>query len=208
MLSPDLILNAYAQGVFPMAESRDAADVFWVSPERRGLFPIGGFHISRSLARSLRSGRFSATFDRDFLGVVMGCADRAETWINPPILSVYRALHARGEAHSVEVWAEDRLVGGVFGIRIGAVFFGESMFSRETDASKVALAVLHDRLVQGGFRLFDTQFLTPHLASLGAVEVPRGVYLRQLAQAVQAQARFTTEPADLYGVAQRNGQTS
>lgn len=210
-LTPDLILSAYAQGIFPMAESRDADEVFWVSPERRGVFPIGGFRISRSLARRMRSGAFGVTFDSAFGDVVDGCADRPETWINPAIHAVYRALHARGQAHSVEVWDGPTLAGGVFGIAIGAAFFGESMFSRARDASKVALAYLADRLAQGGFRLFDTQFLTPHLASLGAVELSRAAYLRQLAQAVRMPADFG--PADQpvpapQDVIQRSAQTS
>lgn len=211
VLSAEIILAAYARGIFPMAEHRHAEEVFWVSPERRGIFPIGGFHISRSLARTLRRGAFRVTVDRAFAAVVDGCADRPETWINAAIRAVYLDLHDQGHAHSVEVWEGEALVGGVFGIAIGAAFFGESMFSRRTDASKVALAYLHDRLLTGGFRLFDTQFLTPHLASLGAVEIARAEYLRRLAAAVRAPARFDAQGAGVASagsVIQRSAQTS
>jgi leucyl/phenylalanyl-tRNA--protein transferase len=182
-----------------MAESRQSDAVFWVSPERRGVFPVGGMHISRSLTRTLRSGRFTASADRAFAQVVAGCADRDETWINPDLFRVYDALHAGGAAHSIEIWQGERLVGGVFGIVLGAAFFGESMFSTATDASKVALAVLQARLVAGGFRLFDTQFLTPHLASLGAIEIPRAQYLRHLVQALRQRGDFYSAGASSAG---------
>src|SRR5690606_7095702 len=146
--------------------------------------------ISRSLARTLRSGRFSVSYDRAFTDVVSGCADRDETWINDTIFALYARLHQRGQAHSVEVWQGFTLVGGVYGVAIGAAFFGESMFSRRTDASKIALAYLIDRLRSGGFTLFDTQFLTPHLESLGGVEISRAAYRRRLAQALQIRADF------------------
>ena len=149
-----------------------------------------GFHISRSLRRSLLHGGFHASADRDFTGVVLGCADRPETWINAEIFELYQQLHQMGHAHSIEIWREDRLVGGLYGVTLGAAFFGESMFSRVTDASKVALAYTMHRLRAGGFTLFDTQFLTAHLASLGAIEIPRQEYRRRLAQALAIEARF------------------
>ena len=183
-ISPELLLEAYRQGVFPMAESRDDPEVFWVDPKRRGIIPLDGFHVSRSLARTLRQGRLRVTCDADFEGVVAGCAARDETWISGPIADLYAELHRRGHAHSVEVWDGEQLAGGVYGVALGAAFFGESMFSRRTDASKVALFHLVERLRSGGFRLFDTQFLTPHLASLGGVEVSRTAYRRMLGDAL------------------------
>jgi leucyl/phenylalanyl-tRNA--protein transferase len=189
-LSPELLLLAYAQGIFPMAEGRDDPEVFWVDPRRRGIVPLDGFHVSRSLARTLRRGAFRVSFDRDFGGVVAGCAEREETWISGPIAALYAQLHDRGRAHSVEVWDGEMLAGGVYGVTLGAAFFGESMFSRRTDASKVALFHLIGRLRAGGFTLFDTQFLTPHLASLGAVEVSRATYRRMLAEALAREARW------------------
>ncbi len=189
-LTPELLLAAYAQGVFPMAESRDDPEVFWVDPRRRGIFPLEGFRVSRSLARTLRRDPFRVTFDADFVGVVQGCADRDETWISEPIAALYAELHRMGHAHSVEVWEDERLVGGVYGVVLGAAFFGESMFSRRTDASKVALAHLVERLRAGRFALFDTQFLTPHLASLGAIEISRLEYRHRLAKALRQEARW------------------
>lgn len=209
-LTPDLLLSAYAQGVFPMSEGRDDPEVFWVDPQRRGVFPLDRFHISRSLARRMLRAPWQVTCDTDFIGVVTGCADRPETWINATILDLYHQLYLRGHAHSLEVRDGDRLIGGVYGVTLGAAFFGESMFSRATDASKLALAYLVDRLRAGGFVLFDTQFLTPHLQSLGAVEVSRAVYRRQLAAALTHDADFMAQgpvprPQD---VLQRNAQTS
>jgi leucyl/phenylalanyl-tRNA---protein transferase len=189
-LTPDLLLLGYARGIFPMAEARDDPEVFWVDPERRGIFPLDGFHVSRSLARTLRSGRYRTTADAAFRAVMAGCADRTDTWISPAILQGYGALYDLGRAHSVEVWDGDDLVGGVYGVALGAAFFGESMFSRRTDASKVALACLIHRLRTAGFTLFDTQFLTPHLASLGAVEIPRADFKRALHVALARPADF------------------
>lgn len=189
-LSPGLLLEAYAQGIFPMSEGRDDPEVFWVEPRRRGILPLDGLHVSRSLGRRLRRGRFRASFDADFAGVVAGCAEREETWISGPIARAYAGLHALGHAHSVEVWEGEALVGGVYGVALGAAFFGESMFSRRTDASKVALAHLVGRLREGGFALFDTQFLTPHLASLGGVEVSRAEYRRRLRDALGREGRW------------------
>ena len=189
-LTPDLLLQAYAMGVFPMAQSRASADIHWVDPQRRGVIPLDGFHVSHSLARHMRRLQPRVTVDQDFDAVVRACADRPETWINAEIFAVYGALHRLGHAHSLEVWDQDRLIGGVYGVVLGAAFFGESMFSRATGGSKMALAHLVDRLRAGGFQLFDVQFLTPHLASLGAVEVPRAAYHRRLAAAIKAEARF------------------
>lgn len=189
-LTPELLLRAYALGLFPMAEGREAQGLRWMDPARRGIFPLEGFHISRSLARRLRRGDFKVSVDQDFVGVMAACAARPETWINAEILSLYQALHGQGHAHSLEVWRNGALIGGVYGVAIGAAFFGESMFSRERDASKIALAWLVHRLRAGGFRLFDTQYLTPHLASLGAVEIARADYRRRLATALRLPASF------------------
>ncbi|MGV6811113.1 MAG: leucyl/phenylalanyl-tRNA--protein transferase [Brevirhabdus sp.] len=208
--SAQLMLQAYAGGVFPMAEGRDDPQIFWVNPKVRGIFPMDGFHISRSLAKRLRQQPFRVTADRDFKSVLDGCADREETWINAPLYSVYSELHALGFAHSIEVWGKNGLAGGVFGIALGGAFFGESMFSRETDASKIALAYLMSRLNHGGFKLFDAQFLTDHLASLGAVELPRAAYQRILANALKERADFHAQSPSVAveEVLQRRTQTS
>ena len=166
VLTPELLLHGYASGIFPMAESRDDDEIFWVDPRMRGVLPLEGFHISRSLARAMRRSTWTVRLNSDFVGVVDGCADRADTWINSEIYRLYKALHHIGHAHSVEIWDGVRLVGGVYGVTLGGAFFGESMFSRRTNASKMALAATVDHLVQTGFTLFDTQFLTPHLSSL------------------------------------------
>lgn len=210
VITPELLLNAYAAGIFPMAETRDDPDVFWVDPRRRGIFPLDRFHVSRSLARRMRRWPHRVTVDRVFADVVDACADRDETWINAEIRRLYLDLHAMGHAHSLEVWEGDALVGGVYGVTLGAAFFGESMFSRRTDASKIALAYMVDRLRQGGFRLFDAQFLTAHLASLGAVEVTRAEYHRQLEKALEEQGDFAGPalPETPQDVVQRITQTS
>lgn len=209
-LTPELLLQAYQAGVFPMSEGRNDPDVFWVDPRMRGVFPLDGFRISRSLARRMRRGSFTVTYDQAFKDVVRGCADRDETWINDTIFRLYCVLHDRGFAHSVEVLDGARLVGGVYGVTIGAAFFGESMFSRATDASKVALAYLVDRLRLAGFQLFDTQFTTPHLESLGAVEIGRDHYRAMLAQALNQDADLDNAGAipTAQDVIQRNAQTS
>ncbi|SLN29823.1 Leucyl/phenylalanyl-tRNA--protein transferase [Falsiruegeria litorea R37] len=208
-LSPELLLHAYSIGIFPMAEHRDDPEVFWVDPKLRGIIPLDRFHISRSLARRMRRMPYSISINRDFAGVVDGCADRAETWINADIRDHYLTLHERGFAHSLEVRDGDTLIGGVYGVTLGAGFFGESMFSRRTDASKIALAYLVDRLKQTGFMLFDTQFLTAHLSSLGAVEISRARYHQLLEQAVEQSADFTAPiPQSAEGVIQRITQTS
>ncbi|WP_170404376.1 leucyl/phenylalanyl-tRNA--protein transferase [Ruegeria arenilitoris] len=208
-LSPELLLHGYSIGIFPMAEHRDAAELFWVDPKSRGVFPLDGFHVSRSLSRRIRKCGYSITINRDFSGVVDGCADRADTWINAELRDLYLQIHRTGHAHSLEVWEADHLVGGVYGVALGAAFFGESMFSRRTDASKIALAYLVDRLRQTGFQLFDTQFLTAHLASLGAIEIPRTQYRQELDEAINAAADFTAPLAQSAGgVIQRITQTS
>lgn len=187
-LDPELLLRAYSIGIFPMAESRTSADVFWVEPKERGIFPLDDFHLSRSLAKTLRQERFEHSIDRAFDTVVDACAapsaGRSDTWINDQIAAAYKLLHRIGHAHSVECWQDGELVGGLYGVRIGGAFFGESMFSRVRDASKVALAHLVARLGLGGFSLLDSQFLTEHLASLGAVEIPREAYLQLLGGAI------------------------
>ncbi len=210
LLTPQLLLNAYASGVFPMAETRDDPEIFWVDPRRRGVFPLNRFHISRSLAKRMRRGGYSVRINSDFEGVLQGCADREETWINAEIHSLYVQLHALGFAHSLEIWADETLIGGVYGVTLGGAFFGESMFSRRVDASKIALAYLVDRLRVAGFSLFDTQFITPHLASLGAIEIPRGHYHLLLERALDNEADFTDPPLprSVHEVLQRNTQTS
>ena len=190
-LTPEILLRAYAAGVFPMAEGRDDPTIHWIDPRKRGVFPLDNYHISRSLSRHIRHAACSIRTDTEFSAVVKGCADRAETWINPEIFRLYSDLHDLGFAHSLEVWDGEALIGGVYGVAIGAAFFGESMFSRRTNASKTALAYLIHLLNAGGFSLFDTQFLTPHLASLGAVEISRAQYHQLLKNALPAQASFT-----------------
>ncbi|MCR9085932.1 MAG: leucyl/phenylalanyl-tRNA--protein transferase [Rhodobacteraceae bacterium] len=209
-LTPELLLRGYAMGVFPMAETRSDPDVFWVDPRRRGIMPLNGFHISRSLARKLRQNPFAISFDTAFGPVLEGCARREETWINDVIFDLYLQLHEIGFAHSVEVWDGRELVGGVYGVALSGAFFGESMFSDRSDASKIALAYLVDRLRICGFSLFDTQFITPHLARLGAQEITRVEYHRKLARALRKNVEFDNETAAPTGqdVLQRNTQTS
>lgn len=205
-----MLLRAYAMGIFPMAEGRDDPRIHWVDPLRRGVVALDNFHISRSLRRRIRSCNYTIRTNSDFLGVLRGCAERPETWINPAIERLYLELHAAGHAQSLEVWEGADLVGGVYGVTLGAAFFGESMFSRRRDASKVALAWLVDRLRAGGFALFDTQFLTAHLASLGAVEIGRAEYHRRLGEALERRAVFHPEgyAPTAYSVSQRRIQTS
>jgi leucyl/phenylalanyl-tRNA--protein transferase len=208
-LTPDLLLHGYSVGIFPMAEHRNDPDIFWVDPRQRGVMPLDGFYMSRSLKRRIRNAPYRIAINEDFDGTVSACADRSETWINAEIQTLYAMLHAQGHAHSLELWEGRELVGGVYGVVLGAAFFGESMFSRRRDASKIALAYLVDRLRLGGFALFDTQFITPHLASLGGVEIPRATYHSLLAEALKAEADFLapaiSAPQD---VIQRNTQTS
>lgn len=190
-ITPELILRAYRAGIFPMAEDASDENLFWVSPEQRGIIPLDGFHASRSLRRSMRRSGWQIRVDTDWQGIIEGCAtvgdDRKTTWINGTIRTVYGELFRRGFAHTVEVWDGAELVGGLYGLAIGAAFFGESMFHRRTDASKMAMAHLVDRLNAGGFELLDTQFLTDHLASLGGIEIPRAEYEDRLAHALESQ---------------------
>jgi leucyl/phenylalanyl-tRNA---protein transferase len=191
-LTPQILLRAYAEGLFPMAERRDDPTLYWVSPEHRGILPLDGFHVPRRLARTVRSGRFTVTADQAFAQVMQGCAapgpGREQSWINEEIFRLYTALAASGHAHSVECWHEGALVGGLYGVQLGAAFFGESMFSRERDASKVALVHLVEKLRRGGFVLLDTQFLTAHLAGFGAIEIARADYLMRLRAAIAREA--------------------
>jgi leucyl/phenylalanyl-tRNA--protein transferase len=183
-LDPRLLLQGYAAGIFPMADSRQASELFWVEPRSRAVIPLDKFHLSKSLRRTIRSGRFTVTMDRDFPAVITACANREETWINGDIERAMLALHGSGHAHSVEVWHDGELVGGLYGVKLGRAFFGESMFSRMTDASKVALAWLVARMKAGGFTLLDCQFMTSHLASLGAVSISRKAYVALLGGAL------------------------
>jgi leucyl/phenylalanyl-tRNA---protein transferase len=208
-VTPELLLRAYCAGVFPM--SQGDSDLFWVDPTERGIIPLDGFHISRSLRREIRKEQFQICVNQDFAAVVSACADRPETWINPEITSLYRMLHGLGFAHSLEVYDGQALVGGIYGVAIGAAFFGESMFSTRPNASKIALAYLVDRLNLAGFRLFDTQFITDHLKSLGAVEISRDEYHTQLQAALAQKADFLAQPSSVVsaaGILQRNTQTS
>jgi leucyl/phenylalanyl-tRNA---protein transferase len=188
------LLAAYRSGQFPMAETREEEDVYWLDPPIRGILPLDAFHVPKRLARTMRANRFRITIDAAFSAVIAACAaagpGRLSTWINPLIERSYANLHTKGHAHSVETWDEDRLVGGLYGVSIGAAFFGESMFSRQTDASKVALVHLAHRLKAGGYKLLDTQFITEHLKQFGAIEIVRERYKRLLAEAVDAKADF------------------
>lgn len=193
-IPPDLLIRAYASGVFPMAETADDPEVFWVRPETRGIIPLDAFHVPKSLAKRIRQTPFDIRFDQDFDGVIAGCAEsregRLQTWINGPIREAYGELFRRGHCHTVEAWREDRLVGGLYGVTLGRVFFGESMFSREADASKICLVHLVGRLRERGFALLDTQFTTEHLKRFGAVDVPRRRYERLLQEALAGTASF------------------
>ena len=212
-LSPELILKAYACGVFPMAERKDDPSVFWVDPDWRGVIPLDEFHLPRRLGRTVRSGKFQISVDQVFDQVIRKCAEhtslRAESWINDDIVEVYAELHRLGNAHSVECWIGGQLVGGLYGVSLGAAFFGESMFSRKTDASKVALVHLVERLRAGGYALLDTQFVTEHLSGFGAVELPRAIYLEQLRAALDRQATFYPFDSEFWPkTAQSSTQTS
>ncbi|MBC7545430.1 MAG: leucyl/phenylalanyl-tRNA--protein transferase [Candidatus Sericytochromatia bacterium] len=189
-LSPELIEMAYRQGIFPMAE--DDGTILWFSPDPRAIIPLApeAFHVPRSLAKTIREGRFEVRIDHDFAGVLAGCADRRETWISDEISAVYRALHQRGLAHSVEAWQDGALVGGLYGVSLGGAFMGESMFSRATDASKVCLVALVERLRERGYTLLDSQFHTPHLARFGLILIPRETYCQRLAAALPRSCRF------------------
>lgn len=195
-ITPSLLLRAYASGVFPMAESANSTELSWIDPSRRGVMPLDGLHVPRRLARSFLAAEIEVAIDRDFSGVLDGCADRPETWINPEIRRLYLALHRMEQAHSVEIRQGGLLVGGLYGVSLGAAFFGESMFSRVRDASKFALIALVARLRAGGFTLLDTQFVTPHLMRLGAVEISRREYQRRLKAALARPADFRALPRD------------
>ena len=209
-LTPELLLRAYAGGLFPMAETRDDPTLFWVSPERRGIIPLDGFHVPHRLARTVRSDRYAVTFDRCFADVMSACgATREQTWINDEIFRLYTAHHAEGRAHSVECWDGDALVGGLYGVSLGGAFFGESMFSTARDASKVALVHLIAQLKRGGYVLLDTQFLTSHLAQFGAHEIPRNAYLARLEQALDIQAYWLASSGNstAFSVSVASGET-
>jgi len=198
-ITPEILLKAYAAGIFPMAEDADDPSLFWVEPQERGVIPLDGFHISKRLARTVRSDVYTVRVDQNFDAVIAGCAepgfDRTRTWINARIRRLYGELFDLGQCHTVEVYdADGALVGGLYGVRLGAAFFGESMFHRARDASKVALVHLAARLHAGGFRLLDTQFVTDHLAQFGAVEVPRRVYKGLLRKAIEAKADWHVWP--------------
>lgn len=199
-ITPQLLLKAYAAGVFPMAESADDPALYWVEPEERGIIPLDGLIISRSLRKVVRQQRFDIRIDTAFSDVMRLCAERTaerkETWINARIHRLYGELHTMGHCHSVESWQDGKLVGGLYGLRIGAAFFGESMFSRATDASKVALVHLVARLNAGGFKLLDAQFMNPHLETLGAVPIKKIAYLEKLRAATQADADFRLFKSD------------
>lgn len=209
-LTPELLLTAYAAGIFPMAENRNDPEVYWVDPQRRGVLPLDQFHVSRSLKRSLSRPDYEVKIDSDMPAVLAGCADREETWINGTIFSLMQALFDRDHAHTIEVWRKDELIGGVYGVTLGGAFFGESMFSRATDASKIGLAWLVDHLRRAGFVLFDTQFLTDHLSTLGAVEISRESYRTQLSHALEIPTKFSAIPLeqDRHAVVHRMTQTS
>ncbi|MEM7597271.1 MAG: leucyl/phenylalanyl-tRNA--protein transferase [Pseudomonadota bacterium] len=193
-LTPELLLSAYASGIFPMAESRADPGLFWVDPRLRGVLPLDGFHISKSLARRMRKGGYQVSLNRDFEGVVAACAARDDTWISFEIEALYAALHDLGHAHSLEIWQGRTLAGGVYGVALGGAFFGESMFSARTDGSKLALAHLTGHLRRCGFSLFDTQFITPHLARLGAIEIPRREYRARLREALKIDTSIHAKP--------------
>lgn len=193
-LTPDVLLNAYAAGVFPMADSAEDDALYWIDPEERGILPLSKFHVPKRLGRTIRMDRFEIRIDHDFSQVIAACAqnapDRESTWINQRITDLYGQLFETKQCHTVEVWADGALVGGLYGLAMGGVFFGESMFSRQRDVSKVALVYLAARLIEGGFGLLDTQFLTDHLTQFGAIEIPRDVYHVRLKEALALEADF------------------
>jgi leucyl/phenylalanyl-tRNA--protein transferase len=196
-LSVEILLRAYSAGVFPMADSRHGRKLYWVDPEWRGIIPLDGFHVPRRLRRTVRRGLFDVRSDRAFRAVITACSEpapgREDSWITPEIINAYTEMFQRGLAHSIECWRDGELVGGLYGVAIGGAFFGESMFSRATDASKVALVHLLARLVAGGYRLLDTQFITDHLTRFGATEVSRRAYRRLLANALETRAEFPVQ---------------
>ncbi|MCQ2004503.1 leucyl/phenylalanyl-tRNA--protein transferase [Rhizobium sp. NRK18] len=190
-ITPEILLRAYSIGLFPMAESADDPEIFWVEPDMRGVIPLDGFHVSKSLKKTMAKNPFDIRFDTDFDGVISGCAeatkDRPSTWINSTIRDLYAALFSFGHVHTVEAWRDGGLVGGLYGVSLGSAFFGESMFSRATDASKICLVHLVERLKTRGFTLLDTQFTTDHLKTFGAIDVPKGDYAALLTRAMQSE---------------------
>jgi leucyl/phenylalanyl-tRNA--protein transferase len=213
-VTPELVLQAYAVGLFPMAETRDDDSLYWIDPKERGVLPLDGVHVPKSLRKALRKGVFEVRIDTDFAQVLEQCRrqadNRPESWINDQIAELYNALHAMGRAHSVECWHDGALVGGLYGVSLGGAFFGESMFTRVRDASKVALIHLCARLKQGGYVLLDCQFITAHLKRFGAVEIPRAEYRERLARALKVEGRFGYGfgAADLEVFLQSSTQTS
>ncbi len=189
-LTPELLLYGYQEGIFPMADPHDGDRIYWYRPRRRGVLPLDAFHVPKSLAQLVRREAFAVTSNRTFEAVMRACADRTSTWISEEIIAAYTALHRRGYAHSVECWQDERLVGGLYGVSIGGAFFGESMFHRVGNASKVALVHLVRRLHRGGFVLLDTQYRTPHLKQFGLLEISSAEYERRLARALQVDARW------------------
>ena len=210
-LTPELLLRTYAAGIFPMAESADDPTVFWVEPEMRGILPLDKFRVSRRLQRTLKNNPFDMRIDSAFDDVVAACAepapDRPSTWINDQIRDLYAGLARLGHAHSVECWQDRKLVGGLYGVNLGGAFFGESMFSRARDASKVALCHLVARLRRSGFRLLDTQFQTEHLAQFGVIEIPRDAYLDRLEEALKVRCSFYLGSLDSADLAFRQSLT-
>ncbi|WP_395710880.1 leucyl/phenylalanyl-tRNA--protein transferase [Reyranella sp.] len=213
-ITPDLLLQAYRIGVFPMGERRDDPKLYWLDPRRRAVLPLDGFHLPHRLARTIRAGRFQVTADTAFTETVLACAEprpgHPESWINGPIVELYTELHRRGHAHSVECWSDGQLVGGLYGVSVGAAFFGESMFSRQRDSSKVALVHLVARLIVGRFRLLDCQFMTDHLRSFGAIEIAREEFRPLLAAAIEQSADFQRDlgGADPCSIVQASTRTS
>ena len=209
-LKPDILLAAYRAGIFPMAESASDKNIFWVDPKYRGIMPLNEFHVSKSLRKEILKLDYQVSVNTRFEEIINMCAERPETWINQDILTNYCLLHKNGHAHCLEIWSDKKLIGGIYGVSIGAAFFGESMFSKKNNASKIALAYLVDRLKKTGFKLFDIQFLTPHLASLGAIEITKVKYRTLLFQAVEEFANFNSSDysPDISAIAQRRAQIS
>lgn len=208
-LTPQTLLNAYANGYFPMAETQDSKELLWFSPDPRGVLPIEGFNIPRGLSRFMKKHPFTLKVDSDFHGAITGCAElsnrRAETWINPEIVRLYSKLHEMGHAHSVETWRDGKLVGGLYGVSIGGAFFGESMFSREAEASKVALVTLVEILREAGYTLLDTQYVNPHLEQFGILAMPKRTYKRKLEKALNV----SPNPSSLFStISVRKGLAS
>ena len=196
-LAPETLIRAYCNGIFPMAEGKDTNKIFWISPEVRGIIPLNKFHISKSLRRSIVKRDYKIKINTDFLGVIKNCADRSESWINSDILKAYSDLFNLGFCHSIEVWDNDDLIGGIYGLAIKRAFFGESMFSKRPNASKIALAYLVSRLKYGGFLLFDVQFQSEHLKTLGAIEVLKANYQDLLKNALEGDANFFSQPSEV-----------